>query len=45
MGGLSCETYAHQLALAKVVKARLARLGIDERSNKYLTLFFRWMRA
>ncbi len=31
-------------AKARAVKEKLAKLGINPRSNKYDTLFFRWMR-
>lgn len=29
---------------AREVKAKLKKLGLDPRSTKYNTLFFRWMR-
>lgn len=38
------DSYAYALERKRRVKAKLKKLGIDPRSNKYSTLLFRWMR-
>lgn len=47
MPSLGCgpSDIACRRARINAVKAKLKKLGIDPRTNKYSTLYFRWMKC
>ena len=45
MPGYYTESYRSRQARAVKAKAKLAKLGIEPRTNKYCELFFRYMRG